>query len=118
MNQNFNQSRHKVLVVVRSGHTYYLDIPYIRADPLAATIDWNQVCQTDCSDLMAFLRRKEITHIFVDRGVDKHVNRALDKLERMKLINEIRSDNARRLLNQRMTRKISTTAVHLYRINI
>jgi len=55
----------KILVIVQSGHTYYLDHKYLRAEPqLSGFIDWNNINSLD--QLLKQLKNLHITHIFFD----------------------------------------------------
>lgn len=54
----------ELLVIVMSGHTYYLDRDYIRADPfLAGSIDWRSM---DPTTLREELRDRGIRYIFYE----------------------------------------------------
>jgi hypothetical protein len=64
MNQHLEDDG-KVLVIVTSGHTYYLDKEYLRADPwLTGLIDWTAV--RDVEELRDILRKLQVRYIFYE----------------------------------------------------
>ena len=64
MNQHLKDDG-KVLVIVSSGHTYYLDKEYLRADPcLTGLIDWTAVGNT--KELRDILHKLQVRYIFYD----------------------------------------------------
>jgi hypothetical protein len=117
MNDHLDQDRDTVLVIVRSGHTYYLDIPYVRADPrLAATVDWADVGNRGASVLEDFVRQSGVTHVFADLQTDARVAAALRDLARRGALEVVWRHDSRRLITQRMTRRSALTEVALYRV--
>lgn len=117
LNNHLDPGTDTVLVIVRSGHTYYLDIPYIRADPhLAATVDWQDVEEHGAGLLMDFAKRHGVTHVFADLRTDTRVDRALRALADNGALEMLWSYEGRQLVTQRMTRKHESTAVALYRV--
>lgn len=56
---------HRVLVIAQSGDTFYLRVPYLRADPaFAGELDWRVVDQPE--ELASEAHARGITHIFFD----------------------------------------------------
>lgn len=55
----------RLLVIVYSGHTYYLDRPYLRADPyLSGLIDWRRVATA--ADMDRILKRHAIDYVLYE----------------------------------------------------
>jgi 4-amino-4-deoxy-L-arabinose transferase-like glycosyltransferase len=116
MNQNLEASTDVALVCVRSGHTYYLDVPYVRADPgLAATVDWSDVHAEGPAVLLEFLQKRGVTHIFIDEQLDLRVTEAMERLRELGSV-ELLWRRGRKLLTQRMLRRTLSTTVALYRV--
>jgi hypothetical protein len=117
MNGHLDHDTDTVLVIVRSGHTYYLDIPYVRADPgFAATVDWGEVGTRGASVLEDFVRKSGVTHVFADLQTDARVDKALRDLMATGALEAVWRDDSRRLITQRMTRRSALAAVALYRV--
>ena len=117
MNNHLDRDSDMVLVIVRSGHTYYLDIPYVRADPrLAATVNWADVANTGARVLEDFVRQSGVTHVFADLQTDARVDEALRELAETGSLEVVWRQDSRRLITQRMTRRSVLTEVALYRV--
>ena len=55
----------RVLVVTYSGHSYYLDRPYRRADPwLSGVVDWSRITSAD--DMVAMLDKEGYSYVIYD----------------------------------------------------
>ncbi|MBD3181068.1 hypothetical protein GF312_02180, partial [Candidatus Poribacteria bacterium] len=71
INRNIRDNK-KILVIVGSAHTYYLDLPYLRADPeLSGLIDWNSVNSVE--ELKFILHNLQVDYIFYDDRNWKHL---------------------------------------------
>ena len=116
LNENLDPNRHRVLAMPASGHSYYLDIPYLRADPgLSGLIDWDRVCTGDCSDMVEWMKNRGITHLFV--GV-KHnrIDAVVDRLLEKGVIEPLRVVENREVLLQRIKGSIGYRPVGIYKV--
>jgi len=58
-------SNARVLVVTYSGHSYYLDRPYRRADPwLSGVVDWSRITSAD--DMVTMLGKEGYSYVIYD----------------------------------------------------
>ena len=103
------------LVIVRSGHTYYLDRPYRRADPwLSGVVDWPSV--KSGADLSRVLDEKQLDHVIYEnrdwsayRG-GKEMQHAVSEAIAAGALTPIRSFQVP-LYSSRVRRRYNTTEV-------
>jgi len=108
----------RILVIVNSGHTYYLDKDYIRADPwLTGTIDWMAIRNTE--ELKSVLQKLEIRYIFYH---DMNWNKNPSEQKMMRLIHELKEEDGTstlldehnlKLITQRVLGRYCTTRAFL-----
>jgi len=115
MNEYLDGEHDRVLLFPMSGVSYYLDVPYLRGDPLAAIVDWKRIAAGDSGAVLEVIKREEITHIFIDSGTYRQMGALLDNLAQRGMLEEVKRSD-RRLLMQRMTRRYQSTTVILYKV--
>lgn len=109
MNTHLRPSDH-VLLLVKAGQSYYLHIPYERADDLSAYIDWQHI------DYHAFVKRlhaAKINYILLDKG---YMNPILAEYINKNCVSKVFDVKIKRY-GSRLSRKFDESNVILYKIN-
>jgi len=116
INQNVKNDGN-ILAIVASGHTYYLDKEYLRADPeLSGLIDWPAI--GDVEELKDRLRELKVRYIFYDDRNWVHpggsnMMRLIRGLKEEKGVSVLLEDDNLKLTTLRVLRKYQTTKVFL-----
>ena len=106
-----------ILCIVSAGQTYYLDRPYLRADPtLSGLIDWNSIENEE-----QLLKKLKINYIFYDFA---YWSAALGGKNKMELINKLIDLSSTKIIfikkedlySSRIKKQYSTTSTYLLKI--
>jgi hypothetical protein len=117
MNNNLEDDG-KVLVIVGSGQTYYLDKEYLRADPeLSGLIDWHSI--EDLETLKNILLNLDIRYIFyqdinwASLPGGRNMMELINKLKSDEDVSIIMEDSQVEMMSLRVARRTITTKVFL-----
>ena len=110
----------RVLVITYSGHSYYLDRPYRRADPwLSGVVDWSRI--TSANDLISVLNKGGYSYvIYDDRSWDNFSGGAeMESAIKSAVVTGslVQVHNEReRLYTSRARRKFDVANVYVFRV--
>jgi hypothetical protein len=117
INQNLRGSE-KVLVIVGSGHTYYIDVEHLRADPeLSGLIDWTAIKSVE--ELRDILSKLQVSYIFYeDRNWSSYpggsnMMRLMHDLKNEGGVSVLLEDNNVKLVTLRILGRFAVTKVFL-----
>jgi hypothetical protein len=117
INQNL-RGNGKLLVIVGSGHTYYIDAEYLRADPeLSGLMDWTAIKSVE--ELRDELSKLQVRYIFYeDRNWSSYpggsnMMRLMHDLKNAEGVSVLLEDNNVKLVTLRILGRFTTTKVFL-----